>query len=72
MQGFPILTILIALPLLAALACLFVRAEAARWIALIATVVELVLGILLCCGCVVLMMFMGAAIAAALGGAASQ
>ena len=47
MQGFPILTILIALPLLAALACLFVRAEAARWIALIATVIELVLGILL-------------------------
>jgi NADH-quinone oxidoreductase subunit M len=47
MQGFPILTILIALPLVAALACLFVRADTARWIALLATLADLLLGIVL-------------------------
>ena len=43
MSGLPILTILVALPLLAAAACLLVRAGPARWIALIATLVELAL-----------------------------
>ena len=39
----PILSILVALPLLAGLACLFVKAEPAKWIALIATLIELAL-----------------------------
>ena len=47
MEGFPILTVLIAVPLLAALACLFVRAEGARWVALGATLLNLALGVLL-------------------------
>jgi NADH-quinone oxidoreductase subunit M len=45
MNGFPILTIMIALPLLAGVACLYASANTARWIALIATLVDLVLGI---------------------------
>ena len=44
MSGLPVLTILVALPLLAAAACLLVKAEPARWIALVATLVELALG----------------------------
>jgi len=46
-MGFPILTLMIALPLVAALACLFASASAARWIALAATLIDLVLGLLL-------------------------
>jgi len=45
--GFPILSIMMAVPLLAAAACLFTDATRARWIALVATLVELGLGILL-------------------------
>ena len=45
MSGLPLLTILIALPLAAALLCLFVKANAARWIALIATLADLAIGI---------------------------
>jgi len=45
--GFPILTILIALPVFAAVACLFADAKAARWIALGATLIDFLLGILL-------------------------
>jgi NADH-quinone oxidoreductase subunit M len=45
--GFPILTILIALPIFAAIACLFADAKAARWVALVATLVDFGLGILL-------------------------
>jgi NADH-quinone oxidoreductase subunit M len=45
--GFPILTIMIAVPLVAALACLYVDATRARWIALIATLIDLALGIVL-------------------------
>jgi NADH-quinone oxidoreductase subunit M len=37
----PILTILIAVPLIAGALCLLVRAEGARWIALVATLVDL-------------------------------
>jgi len=45
--GFPILTLLIALPVFAAIACLFADAKAARWIALGATVIDFLSGILL-------------------------
>jgi NADH-quinone oxidoreductase subunit M len=41
--GLPLLTILIALPLIAGGLCLFVKANGARWIALIATLLELAL-----------------------------
>jgi NADH-quinone oxidoreductase subunit M len=47
MNGLPMLSIMLAVPALAAIACLFVDAERARWIALIATLVDLALGILL-------------------------
>ena len=47
MSGLPLLTILIALPLVAALLCLFVKANAARWIALVATLADLAIGITL-------------------------
>ena len=43
MTGLPLLTILIALPLVAGALCLFVTANAARWIALVATMLELAL-----------------------------
>jgi NADH-quinone oxidoreductase subunit M len=45
--GFPILSLLLAVPMVAAIACLFVSASAARWIALAATLVDLALGLLL-------------------------
>ncbi|HMI18224.1 MAG TPA: NADH-quinone oxidoreductase subunit M [Sphingomonas sp.] len=45
--GFPILTLLIALPVFAAIACLFADAKAARWIALAATLADFAIGILL-------------------------
>jgi NADH-quinone oxidoreductase subunit M len=47
MTGLPILSILLAVPMAGALACLFVPANAARWIALGATLLDLLLGILL-------------------------
>jgi NADH-quinone oxidoreductase subunit M len=47
MTGLPLLSILIALPLIAALLCLFVSANAARWMALTATLADLALGIYL-------------------------
>ncbi|PVE54469.1 NADH-quinone oxidoreductase subunit M [Arthrobacter sp. TPD3018] len=47
MSGFPILTIMLLIPALAAIACLFVPAATARMIALAATLVDFVLGILL-------------------------
>ena len=47
MNGFPILTLLIALPVFAAIACLFADAKAARWIALGATLIDFALGIVL-------------------------
>jgi NADH-quinone oxidoreductase subunit M len=43
-SGLPLLTILIAIPLIAGALCLFVRSEAARWIALVATLIDFVLG----------------------------
>ncbi len=45
MSGVPVLSILIALPLLAGIACLFVSAAAARWIALATTLVAFAIGI---------------------------
>ncbi len=45
MSGFPILSVMLAIPAIAAVACLFVSANTARWIALIATLVDLLLGI---------------------------
>jgi NADH-quinone oxidoreductase subunit M len=47
MSGLPLLTILIAIPLIAGLVCLFVSANAARWTALIATLIDLALGVYL-------------------------
>ena len=47
MSGFPILSIMLVVPALAAAACLFANAQTARWIALIATLVDLVLGAVL-------------------------
>jgi NADH-quinone oxidoreductase subunit M len=45
MNGLPVLTILIALPLIAGVICLFVSARAARWIALVSTLIAFALGI---------------------------
>jgi NADH-quinone oxidoreductase subunit M len=45
--SFPILSEMLAIPLAAAIACLCVSANTARWIALIATLADLALGILL-------------------------
>jgi len=45
--GFPILTTLIVLPLLAAIVCLYLSAHAARWLALVTTFALLALGVLL-------------------------
>jgi NADH-quinone oxidoreductase subunit M len=42
--GLPLLTILIAVPLVAGAIALFLRPEGARWIALIATLIDLVIG----------------------------
>ncbi|TGX55966.1 NADH-quinone oxidoreductase subunit M [Sphingomonas gei] len=47
MSGVPILTIMLLVPAVAAVACLFTNAQTARWIALIATLVDFVLGIVL-------------------------
>ncbi|PZO87899.1 MAG: NADH-quinone oxidoreductase subunit M [Sphingomonas sanxanigenens] len=47
MSGFPILTVMLLVPMLGALACLFSSAQNARWIALATTLVDLALGILL-------------------------
>jgi len=45
--GLPLLTILIAIPLVAGVLCLFVLAEGARWIALVATLLDFALSIYL-------------------------
>lgn len=45
--GFPILSLMLAVPMAGAVACLFVSANSARWIALLATLVDLALGIVL-------------------------
>jgi NADH-quinone oxidoreductase subunit M len=45
--GFPILSVMLAVPAIAAVACLFLSASGARWLALAATLVDLALGIML-------------------------
>ncbi len=45
--GFPLLSLMLAIPMAGAIACLFVPAQTARWIALLATLVDLVLGVVL-------------------------
>ncbi len=47
MMGFPILSLMLLVPLIAAVACLLANANAARLIALAATLIDLALGILL-------------------------
>ncbi|VVT16456.1 NADH-quinone oxidoreductase subunit M [Erythrobacter sp. EC-HK427] len=47
MGGFPILSAMLAVPLVGAIICLFVGANTARWTALVATLVNLALGVLL-------------------------
>ena len=47
MTGFPILSLMIGVPLVAALACLLVQAGTARWIALLATLVDFALGVVM-------------------------
>ncbi|AXB78109.1 NADH-quinone oxidoreductase subunit M [Novosphingobium sp. P6W] len=47
MSGFPILSLMLAVPLIGALACLFLEAKAARSVALIATLVDFALGVVL-------------------------
>ncbi|MCZ8017394.1 NADH-quinone oxidoreductase subunit M [Novosphingobium sp.] len=47
MADFPILSVMMLVPLLAAVACLLVEAKAARQIALVATLIDLALGVLL-------------------------
>ncbi|NIJ07105.1 NADH-quinone oxidoreductase subunit M [Sphingomonas vulcanisoli] len=48
--GFPILTLTLLVPMLGAIACLFADAKAARWVALIATLVNFAIGIVLWAG----------------------
>jgi len=45
--GFPVLSMMLAVPMAAAIACLFVSANTARWLALTATLIDLALGIVL-------------------------
>ncbi len=49
MNGFPILSLMLAVPLVAGLACLLVDAKLARTLALLATLVDLALGVVLWC-----------------------
>ena len=45
MSGFPVLTAMVAIPAIAAVLCLYLGAAQARWIALGATLIDLLLGI---------------------------
>ncbi|NOU02284.1 MAG: NADH-quinone oxidoreductase subunit M, partial [Novosphingobium sp.] len=45
MAGFPILSLMLAVPMVAAAACLFAEARTARWIALLATLADFLLGV---------------------------
>ena len=47
MNGFPILSLMLAVPLVAAAICLFVDARTARIVALVATLIDFVLGVAL-------------------------
>ncbi|CAN5138095.1 NADH-quinone oxidoreductase subunit M [soil metagenome] len=50
MTGFPILSLMLAIPMVGAVACLFSGASHARWIALASTLADLLLGIILWAG----------------------
>jgi NADH-quinone oxidoreductase subunit M len=50
MSGFPILSLMLFLPLVAAVICLFSTASQARWVALGATLLDLALGLLVWSG----------------------
>lgn len=50
MTGFPLLSLMLALPLAGALACLYSNATTARWVALGVTLADLVLGVVLWLG----------------------
>ena len=45
MNGLPLLSLLIIVPLVAGVLCLFVKAEGARWIALVGTLIDLFISI---------------------------
>ncbi|CAN5520070.1 NADH-quinone oxidoreductase subunit M [soil metagenome] len=45
MSGFPILSVMLLVPTIAAVACLFLSASAARWLALAATLIDFALGV---------------------------
>jgi len=47
MSGFPILSVMLAIPTIAAIVCVFLSANSARWLALAATLADLVLGVVL-------------------------
>ena len=47
MTSLPLLSMMLAVPAVAAVACLFLSANGARWLALIATLVDFVLGVVL-------------------------
>jgi len=49
MDGFPILSVMLLVPLLAAMACFMVDAPTARMLALVATLVDFALGVVLWC-----------------------
>ncbi len=50
MDGFPLLSLMLAVPAIAAVACLFLSADAARMTALVATLIDLALGVVLWTG----------------------
>ena len=50
MSGFPLLSLMILLPGIAAVACLFLSPAQARWLALAATLVDLLLGVAMWAG----------------------
>ena len=47
MSGFPILSLMLAVPAIAAIGCLFLSPAGARWLALAATLIDFVLGVAL-------------------------
>jgi NADH-quinone oxidoreductase subunit M len=50
MNGLPLLSLMLAVPMIGALACLYSNAQAARMIALLTTLINLALGVVLWCG----------------------
>ena len=50
MSGFPLLSLMLGVPALASVACLFLSAREARWLALAATLVDLTLGLVMWSG----------------------